>query len=190
MRPPQRGQQGEPDPGRLPRVDRPVGRDPLREGAAVDELHDDVGAFVLLDDVVDDDDVRVAEPGHRPGLPQGAFAQLPGRLLRERGVEGQLLDRDTPTEEFVGGTPHDAHTAAADPGLQPVPARYDADALPLGPHAPHHAAPDRNPPVPRDRAGRQATYARLASAAYAPHGAPDPESGRPPAPSSAGPSPE
>ncbi len=60
-----RAEEGEADPGGLARVDRTVGGDPLGERAAVDQLHDDVRPFVLLDHVVHDDDVRVVQLGDR-----------------------------------------------------------------------------------------------------------------------------
>ena len=56
----------------------PRPRDPVGERAAVDQLHDDVRAFVVLDDVVHDDDVRVAQLGDRARLAQGAVAPQPG----------------------------------------------------------------------------------------------------------------
>jgi hypothetical protein len=69
-------------------------REPLREGLALDVLHDDEGAAVLLAEVVDLDGVRVREPGR-----DARFAQEPsaeGLVLGERF--GDELDRDLPVE--------------------------------------------------------------------------------------------
>ena len=65
-------QQGDADPGGLVGVDGAVLGDAVGERAAVDQLHDDVRAFVVLDNIVHDDDVRVAQLGDRARLTQGA----------------------------------------------------------------------------------------------------------------------
>ncbi|CAM5728464.1 hypothetical protein STENM223S_00953 [Streptomyces tendae] len=104
-------QQVDADPRGLRRVHRPVGGHPLGEGRSVDQLQDDVRAFVVLDDVVHDDDVRVAELGQGARLAQGAFPLPAGVGRGERVVEGQFLHRDAPAEQLVRGPPHHAHTA-------------------------------------------------------------------------------
>ena len=98
----QRAQQGDARSAR-PRAAStgPRARDPLGERAAVDQLHDDVRAFVLLDDVVDDDDVRVAQL-RRPPAPRAGCgrAAVSGLVVGERLVEGEFLDRDLAAEEL------------------------------------------------------------------------------------------
>ncbi|MDH6497143.1 hypothetical protein M2156_003362 [Streptomyces sp. SAI-149] len=142
----QRAQQVGADPRGLGGVDRAVGGDPVGEGTAVDQLHDDVRPFVLLDDVVDHHDVRVAQPGDGTGLAQGALALEPGVLGGECLVERDLLDGDLPAEQLVGRPPHHAHATAADPRLQAITARDHTEGVPLGPHEPHHAAADEPTP--------------------------------------------
>lgn len=128
------------------RVDRTARGDPFGERAALDQLHDDVRAFVVLDHVVHDDDVRVPQLCDGTGLAQGPVALLSGLVRGECGVEGDLLDRDLAAEQLVGRTPDDAHAAPPDPGLQPVTAGDHPDVVPLGPHASHHAAMEPGPP--------------------------------------------
>ncbi|GAA4952620.1 hypothetical protein GCM10023238_18740 [Streptomyces heliomycini] len=100
--------------------------------------------FVVLDDVVDDDDVRVAQLGQGARLAQGAVPLPPGVRRGERLVEGEFLDGDPPPEQLVGGPPDHPHATASEPRLQTVTARYDTSVgpggrvlgVPVGPHGP------------------------------------------------------
>ena len=111
--------QSEADAGRLARAQRAVLDHHPFEGAAGDELHDDPQPFALVHDVVDADDVRVVDPGRRPGLAQGAFPAGAG-VLRVESVDPHFLDRDLPVEHFVGGSPHPPHSPLADTLDQPI----------------------------------------------------------------------
>ena len=70
----QGGQHAQADPGRLGRGQRPVLGHGVAQRAERDELHDDAGPVVLLDDVVHADHVRVAEPRGQLRFPHGAAA--------------------------------------------------------------------------------------------------------------------
>ena len=78
--------------GTLGRRQRPGPVEPVLEGLAGDELHDQVRQRLLLLDRVDGDDVLVADRGRGPGLADEPLAGGgAGRQLR-----GQHLDRDDP----------------------------------------------------------------------------------------------
>ena len=85
-----------------------------RERLAGDELHDEVGAAVLLAVVEDVGDALVV---HERGV-----AGLGAEALEEPGVAEVLvlqdLDGDLSADDEVGGLPHLAHAADRDPGLQ------------------------------------------------------------------------
>ncbi len=91
MRGAQGVEQGDADPGGLGGVDRAVAEDAVGERAALDQLHDHVRTFVVLDDVVHDDDVRVPQLGDRAGLAQGALTAPPGLGRGEGLVEGSAF---------------------------------------------------------------------------------------------------
>ncbi len=162
----QRVQQIGPDPRGLRGVDGPVRRDPVGEGVTVDQLHDDVRSFAVLDDVMDDDHMRMAQLRHRLGLAQGALTLPPGLGRGECLVEGELLDGDSPSQQLVGRPPYDAHAAATEPLLQAVTPRDHTEVGPLGPHVPHHAAPDGS--TPGCRSANYAKQQRLSNAARPP----------------------
>ena len=86
------------------------------EAAAVDHLHDDEGAVVLLADLVDGDDVGVVEGRGGAGLALEA-GQAAG--VRERGL-GDELHRHLALERVVAGPPHLAHATGAQPGQELV----------------------------------------------------------------------
>ncbi len=122
----QRVQHTDGDPQRLLDRHRAVLADRLVDGVpqalAVDQLHHDVrraGAVLgdVLAAVVDGDDVRVLQPGHRLGL-----AAEP---LLERVVPAQLgvhaLQRDLPVQHAVVREVDRGHTALAQHPLQHVP---------------------------------------------------------------------
>ena len=98
-----------PDPGDLPRVERTAPAQDRREVLPVDQLHDDVRAARVLAEVVDGDDVGVAERGRRLGLR--------AETRREIGIAQVLrteqLERDVATELGIGGAVDGRHPAAA-----------------------------------------------------------------------------
>ena len=109
-------------------VDRQLGAQPrlhveqLAQALAVDELHHDGLAALVLEDVVDGDDVRVGQAGDGDGL-----AAEP---LGDDGVGGQArlepLEGDLAVERDVGGQPHLGHPALGEPPLEPVaPGEHD-----------------------------------------------------------------
>ena len=103
-------------------VDRQLGAEPglhveqLAQALAVDELHDDGLAALVLEHVVDGDDVRVGQAGDGDGLAAEA--------LGDDGVGGQArlepLEGDLAVERDVGGQPHLGHPALGQPPLEPV----------------------------------------------------------------------
>ena len=99
--------------GRSRRIDpvdreRLVGADDLAQRAPLDEVHHDVVVVVLLADVVDQDDVRVAQPGRdrRLALEPRDEALVGGEVGRQELDGAELL------EVSVAGTIDDAHPAA------------------------------------------------------------------------------
>ena len=103
-------------------VDRQLGAEPglhveqLAQALAVDELHDDGLAALVLEDVVDGDDVGVGQAGDGDGLAAEA--------LGDDGVGGEArlepLQGDLAVERDVGGEPHLGHAALGQPPLEPV----------------------------------------------------------------------
>jgi len=91
--------------------------DDLLQGAGPHELHDDPGPAVILDDVVDDYDAGVAQPGGGPSLPLGALVEHITVGVTQPRVDQDLLDGDVP-----GRAPRPGHA-------RPCPCR-------LGRHAP------------------------------------------------------
>ena len=79
------------------------------EARAFDQLHDEVGHVAVFADVVDGDNVRVAEGGRGAGLAEEALA---GVADLEVGAED--LDRNRALEVRIPGAEDDAHAAAAD----------------------------------------------------------------------------
>jgi len=88
--------------------------DRFRERGSLDELHDDVGRALLIDDVEDRDDVRVAELGGGARLARGA--RLYGLALghRNRGGQLDLFDCDLALQQCVVGHPHNTHAPLAE----------------------------------------------------------------------------
>ena len=91
----------------------------LAEALAVDELHHDGLASVVDDDVVDGDDVGVAQSGDRD--------RLAPEPLGDDGVGGEVglepFDRDLAIEVDVGGHPHLGHAALPDSAFELIPLR-------------------------------------------------------------------
>ena len=129
---------------RAPDAQAPVPPKERAQVGPVDVPHRDVEqtvgvAAVDLACVVDRDDVRVVEPrralrlSHEP-LPEARVV----RQRRRQHLEGHLA-----AEAHVLGEIDDAHAAAAEQGLHPVPGQHRADARSLA-HAHVATAPERN----------------------------------------------
>jgi len=109
----------------LRRSEAPLAREHDVERLALDALHHDVGAPVLLAGVVDARDVRVREACGDAGLADEALAEA----LVGREVVGQELDRDRAVELAVVAAVDDGHPAMAEHLVEAVPAdRVDANA--------------------------------------------------------------
>ena len=97
-------------------VERALGAEDLRQGAAVDVLHDDEVGAVRLAPVVDADDVGVVEVGGGRGLaPEPLDERRVGGELREQHLHG-----DGPVEQLVAGEEHLGHAAAPEASVQLV----------------------------------------------------------------------
>jgi hypothetical protein len=103
-------------------VDRQLGAEAglhveqLAQALAVDELHDDGLAALILEDVVDGDDVGVGQPGDRDRLAAEALGHDRVRgQARLEPLEGHLA-----VERHVGGEPHLGHPALGQSPLEPV----------------------------------------------------------------------
>ena len=105
---------------------RPAARDELGERLAVDVLHRDERAAVVLADVVDAHDVRVREPRGEACLAQEARAQL----VVAREVLGEALQRDGTVELDVAREVDDRHRAVPERALELVAARRPSVAAP------------------------------------------------------------
>ena len=93
---------------RLAKVHR--GANPVGQGAALDELEDEVGQASLIPEVENFQDVGVLQAGHRARLLLEPFA-----VLRVLGEEvGEDFDRDVSVEARVISPVHGCHAAAAD----------------------------------------------------------------------------
>ncbi|GAA3028793.1 hypothetical protein GCM10017559_64070 [Streptosporangium longisporum] len=110
----QRPQQVGPDLGDQARRERTLLLDHLLQGARLDELHDDPGAAVLDDGVVDGGDRGVADAGGRTTLADHPFPKFGALRLAEPGLLTDLLDRHLTAEGTVVGPPHGAHRPPAD----------------------------------------------------------------------------
>jgi hypothetical protein len=107
--------------GKLPeQPHRPIHRqwcrrpDDLAQGAAFQQVHDDVVEIVLLGDVVDQDDVGVAQPGRDHRLAPEPLDDV--RLVRQ--VRAQDFDGPGLLQRLVHTPVDGAHAAAAEPGDQ------------------------------------------------------------------------
>ena len=92
--------------------------DQVLERCAIDVLHRDPVAALVLAAVVDRDDVRVLEAGRGLRLAAESLDEL---LV---GAEALMkeLEGDSASQHLVVGRPHVRHPAGADPADQPVPA--------------------------------------------------------------------
>jgi hypothetical protein len=116
--------------------------DPVGQRAAFDQFHDEVRPFVLLHDVVHDDDVRVPQPRDRACLAEGTVSAAACVVLRQRVVLEEFLDGHPAPQHLIGGPPYDAHAAAPDACLKAISARDHPEVGAFGPHEAHHAAQD------------------------------------------------
>jgi hypothetical protein len=100
---------------------RPALVERLGQRDAVDQPHDDPGALILDEHVVDGHHIRVlTQLRGVPGLslrPGEAFGALLGRGDRR---ELDFLDRDLDAEPLVVGLPHAPHATRAEFRQQPV----------------------------------------------------------------------
>ena len=103
---------------RLAGRERAVAGEERRDVLAVHELHDDVRAVGVGAEVVDADDVRVAQG--RGGLGLLPEPRDEGRIAAVLGVED--LDRDLAAQLGVGGTVDRRHAALAQELDEPIPA--------------------------------------------------------------------
>ena len=84
-------------------------RDPLGEGLALDELHDEELLAFAFFEAVESGDVRVVELSEQP-----SFALEPGQPLFVSGkLFGEDLDRDIPAELPISSSIHFAHPTFA-----------------------------------------------------------------------------
>ena len=136
--------------------------DPLRQRVALDELHDEVGAAVLVADVVDRHEPGVREPGEGEDLAPvaGLLALLDvadllrgvggiarGRVLRDDRAGGvEHLDGHVAAEELVAGPEHVRGAAAADEVADRVAAAHRRGRAGVGAHCPP-SLPVRGRPV-------------------------------------------
>jgi len=102
--------EGAPDRDDLLDRQRAVPVEAPGEVRALREVHDQVGAALVLAGGLDGDDVRVVEPGQGPGLAEEALA-LAGRRPPPGREE---LERDAALEDRVVGPVDGAGPAAAD----------------------------------------------------------------------------
>ena len=103
--------------------------DPVLEGAALDVLHDDEGAVLVLADVKDLDDVRVVEPGGEARLAREPLAHL----VVAGEVVGEELDGDLAVELQVTGAVDRGHAAVAQPVLELVALAGEVAVHPVSP---------------------------------------------------------
>ena len=88
----------------------PLG-DPVLERRAVEILHDNARATVLLADVMNGADVRMVQRGRRTRLP----LEPAERVRIPRDGLGEKLERDEPVQADVLGLVHHAHPATRPP---------------------------------------------------------------------------
>jgi hypothetical protein len=132
------GEDPEADVGGHHRGQRPVFPDDVAQRRVREVLHDDPGPVVLGDDVEDADDVRVAEPGGRLRFAQGTAARRFLFLVFQVRGPAEFLHGHVTIQQLVLGVPHDAHSAAADHGIEPVASRQNA----------HLLSSAHDPPIP------------------------------------------
>ena len=105
---------------RLREIETAPGPEPRLERLALDQLHDDETGGPGRDDVVDGDDVRVAQPRRHLRLAHEALLDLLelGRL--GKGVQTDALDGHVAAEEGVAGAEDLAERAGAEACHRPV----------------------------------------------------------------------
>ncbi|MDD7967627.1 hypothetical protein PGB27_19985 [Actinomycetospora sp. DW7H6] len=147
-----------------------TGADALRERVALDELHDEVGAAVLVADVVDGDEPRVRQAGEREHLAAVAgllalldVADLLGGVggiarLGVRGRDGarrvEHLDGHVAAEELVAGPENVGGTATPDEVAERVAPADHRGRTGVGAHCPPPSRCALAPIIPYDRVPR------------------------------------
>lgn len=121
MRGGQRGGGLRADVGHLMRRQRAPARDLGGQTRRGHVLHHQPRLAVLLGHIEDGDGVRMVQPGGDAALAHGTLLRILRLLPGETRRQQQLLDRDHPLQSLVGGAPHHAHRAGADPLGQPIP---------------------------------------------------------------------
>jgi hypothetical protein len=125
-------EQAQPDAGHLLDRQRPTGLQRLGERAPRQQLHDDPGTTVVLDQVMNGDGSVVMDTCGGARLGEGPPQRRRARLLRHRIVRNELFERYRSIQQLVLGEPDQPHTAAAQhrlelvaAGDQPPPAGLD-----------------------------------------------------------------
>jgi hypothetical protein len=121
----ERGEQIQADRGHRGGRQRALRLEDLLQAARGDVLHHQPGLAALLHDVVDGRHARVVELGGGAGLAHRPLAEDVALLVAQFDGEGDLLHRDLPLEDTVGGQPDRAHAAAPQHVGQRVAARDD-----------------------------------------------------------------
>jgi hypothetical protein len=87
----------------------------LREGASLDELHDDVREAEVFPHIVDCDDVGVRELTGGLGLAVETLTQIVDLPCVEPGIGPDCLERGLPVDDRVTHQIHVAHAPPAKP---------------------------------------------------------------------------
>jgi hypothetical protein len=116
----QRREHVQPDPGDPRGRQRPVGFEHLLQRSGRHVFHDDPGAPVALERVVDPGHAGMGQPRRGPGLAQRLPVQRVLVVGEARGQE-DLLERHGPVEHLVVGFPDPAHAARAQDLAQAIP---------------------------------------------------------------------
>jgi len=133
MRRAKRGQHLEADLGRPLRRERAVVTYDIAERTVRkperSSLEYHPGSFVVFDDVEDDGNVGMVEPGRPAGLPEGTLVR--GLLARVPGVRrhGNRPDRHVTVQKPVTGEPDNPHIVPAEYRPEPIPGGEDAAGL-------------------------------------------------------------
>src|SRR5690349_21257750 len=96
--------------------------DTVLEVAAFHQLHDDVRRPSVFSDVVDGDDIRMAQPGGSTCFAPESFEKL--GVARKLRV--QQFDRHRTVQQRVFGAPHRGHAASGDFAQQSIAPAQDA----------------------------------------------------------------
>ena len=126
-----------------------MAKDQVLERLSRHVLHDDVVHAVVMPDVVDTDDVRMAEPGCRLSLALEAAQEVGIAAV----LSPQDLDRHIPAKGEVDATVDNCHASLADHLFEPV--------APVQDRRLHRCAfLAARPPLPRLAPRRREAYSR------------------------------